>query len=73
MMRGNASRMPDKQLAVAHARAQLTQLLASAADERVLSFTADSLARMYRVPPREIECLLLAQQAKRRREIAERG
>lgn len=72
-MRGNASRMPDKQLAVSHARAQLTQLLASATDELVFSFTVDSLVRQYRVQPREVECMLLAAQAKRRREIAERG
>lgn len=72
-MRGNAARFPDKQLSAAHARAQLTQLLASATDERVLSFTVDSLVRQYRVPARDVECQLLAVQAKRRREIADRG
>lgn len=53
------------------ARVQLTMLLATASDERVAGFTVDFLASTHAVPRREIECLLLAQQDKRRRANAE--
>lgn len=71
--RGNAQRRPDNQVSVNAARLQLQMLLANATDERLLSFTPEGLAGMYRVPIREIECLLLARQEKRRREIAAQG
>ena len=70
-MRGNARKFPDQQLSVQAARTQLTMLLANATDERLAGFTVDGLSRMYRVPPREIECVLLAAQDKRRRAAAE--
>lgn len=73
MARGNASARPDKQIGTSGAKLQLQLLFANATDERLASFTAPELARMYRVEEREIECMLLAAQAKRRREIAERG
>lgn len=58
MMRGNASEYPDKQLSVASARSQLSQLLAGCTDEKLAGFTADSLAKMYRVKMTDIEAML---------------
>jgi hypothetical protein len=60
-MRGNASRFPDKQLSVAAARVSLKTMLASA--RSLDSFTVDGLARMFRVPEKEIEYeLMIARQ-----------
>lgn len=70
MRRGNALRNPNQQLGVAEARAALVMLLLNATDEKVERLTVESLARMHRVPAREIECRLLAEQDRRRRNAA---
>lgn len=55
---------PDKQLSTAAARAQLKTMLAGA--RSLDHFTVDGLARMFRVPEREIEYELTI--ARQRRE-----
>lgn len=57
-MRGNAQKYPDKQMSVAGARSQLSQLLAGCTDDRLASFTADGLGKMFRIKPAEIEAML---------------
>ena len=61
------SRNPDNRITQEQARTQLRLLLANATDRRIAEMTIEMLTHMYRVPPREIECLLLAEQDKRRR------
>jgi len=61
------SRNPDNRITQEQARTQLRLLLANATDRRIEDLTIEMLTHMYRVPPREIECLLLAEQDKRRR------
>jgi hypothetical protein len=54
------------------AMTQLRQLLASATDEKLAAMTVDLIVRTHRIDRREAEVVLLACQASRRREIAER-
>ena len=62
------SKYPDKQITVEAARTSLRMMLTSARD--ISMHTPESLARMYRVPIREIECMLSAENARRDRERA---
>ncbi|MFM9829750.1 MAG: hypothetical protein ACKVOB_13575 [Sphingomonas sp.] len=70
-MRGNASKYADKRMTQAAAETQLRLLLSRATDKAVAAMTADGLARMYACPPRLIETLLLAEQGKRQRRVAQ--
>lgn len=63
------SKYPDKQVSVAAARTQLKQMLVNA--RSLDAFSPESLARMYRVPVRECETMLLAEQGKRQRLAAD--
>ena len=58
-------RHPDKQISTEAARTSLRMMLTSARD--ISMHTPESLARMYRVPIREIECMLSAENACRAR------
>lgn len=49
------SRFPDKQITQQAARTQLASLLSGCTDERLAAFTVGGLARIHRVPEREIE------------------
>lgn len=51
----------------AQTMAQLKTFLANCPDERLAALTVGILASMYRLDRREIECVLLAAQAGRRR------
>lgn len=72
-MRGNASKYPDKRLSVADARVQCKMEVVTATDARFAQMTADALHRRHRVPVRECECMLLAEQGARERRAAERA
>ncbi|SNT15785.1 hypothetical protein SAMN06295912_15010 [Sphingomonas laterariae] len=57
------SKYPDKQITQAQALAQLKSLLTSA--RSIDQFTVDSLGRMFRVPPKQIEYELTIARQKR--------
>lgn len=72
-MRGRGrtqGKFPEKQLSALAAKNQLLALLTGCTDERLASFTADSLCRMYRVPEREIEYHLTIERQNRVRAVA---
>jgi hypothetical protein len=67
------SSFPKPQMTGAQAMVQLRQLLASATDEKLAAMTVDLIVRTHKVGRREAEVVLLACQATRRREIAQRS
>lgn len=71
-MRGNANRFADKRLDTANARAQLQMELVNATDARFAQLKPNALFHRFRVPLRECECMLLAEQGRRERAEAER-
>lgn len=60
-----ARKIPEKRLNVTQAKAQLSVLLIGCTDERLGGFTAEQLARQYRV--KEAECAAALQQERDRR------
>jgi len=61
------------QLQVKDARAQLLAELVSATDGRFAQLTPDVLHRRFRISAKECECMLLAEQGRRERALAERA
>jgi hypothetical protein len=65
MSRGNALRYPNAHESTAAARARLANLLLRATDKAFAGFDVDFLVRVHRVPQREVEAMLLAEQRRR--------
>jgi hypothetical protein len=62
--------IPDNRITLAQARTQFALWRAQATDAAVLTMTLDRLGSIYRLPERELEAGLLAEQDKRRRRAA---
>jgi hypothetical protein len=64
-MRGNALPYPNAQESVASAKARLGLLLLNATDQRLASFTADSLAATHRVRFADVAAMLERERGRR--------
>lgn len=65
-MRPSAAPNYQPQITSAQARVQLAMLLTNTTDEKLAGFTADDLARMYRVKAAEIGTMIEAERDRRR-------